>query len=324
MSAENDKSGVGLGGFFAVAAVLFVLRLLFASVIFPPGVATALSVASGVIFIALPIWGMFMAGRHAWKWGHVGLLILVGIALHLGGLFGARSMPETGLATVTVGAIAQTGVLFWAVGLGAAVALLIKERNLLLPIALFLAGFDVFLVFAPTAPTARMVESRSNFFQSVAMAIPRARVETPEAPQSKGARVELLSQVGPADLIFITTFFVCLFRFGMRVKETVRWLVPVMVLYLFLAMSPIGIGMLPALVPVGLTVLIVNRKEFQMTKEEKQATIGVGILALLLAIAGITLRALSKPKEPPAEPATADSVPGPPGSAGSPAPAPLD
>ena len=54
----------------------------------------------------------------------------------------------------------------------------------------------------------------------------------------------------------------------MQVKRTVLWLLPVLSLYLF-AVLMWAIA-LPALVPIGLTVLLANRKEFDLNGEEKK------------------------------------------------------
>jgi len=75
-------------------------------------------------------------------------------------------------------------------------------------------------------------------------------------------------------------FLVALFRFDLRPKRTVNVVVPVLLAYMFLV-TLIG-KPLPALVPIGTCVLLVNWKEFKLTKDERMATVGVTVLGLAL------------------------------------------
>jgi hypothetical protein len=232
-----------------------------------------------------------------------------------------RQAKLTGLTGVLVESLGQTGLLVWCLGLGVLVALLIKEKNLILPVALFLAGFDAFLVLTPYAPTAAIVEQNPAVFQSVASSVPKAREAKP-AEKPKEAKLEALAFIGPADFLFAAVFFALLYRFKMRVRETALWLAPVLVMYLFIVLSPFGLCMLPALVPIGGTVLLVNRKEFTLTKDEVQATWGVAVIALCLAGFGLYQRINHKPRpRKPAVPANAPATPQPAAPAGTPAPA---
>jgi hypothetical protein len=216
-------------------------------------------------------------------------------------------LPREGFAPVLVEALGQVGLAGWTLGLGVLVATMIKDKNMILPIALFLAGFDMFLVFTPTGPTARFLESQPEVFQSVAMSVP--------APQPSGtestpeARVEPMAFVGPADLFFVATFFVCLHRFKMRVLETARWLVPVMATYLAVVLLPFGLGMLPALVPIGATVLLVNRREFQLSRDEKLGTALTALIAFGLAAYGLFARLTQTPQDGRSAPSTEGRVP---------------
>jgi len=318
MSDNETRPANGPAWFGVIAACLFVLRVLVGVIAAPPAVAIGLTVVTTILFVMLPVVALFRASAWEWSGKLAAAFLIVGVALHVGGVLGAGQAGDRGLASVVLSAVAQTGLLIWCMGLGALVSLLIKEKNLLLPVAIFLAGFDIFLVFYPATPTARIVENNPAFFQKIAMSVPQVRQEAPPGEAPKTAGIEPLAHVGPADLFCIATFFACLFRFKMRVRETVRWLVPVLIIYLILAFLPIGIGMLPALVPIGLTVLLVNLREFQMSREERQATWGVGVIALALAAFGIYARITHEPTEAQSEPSISDSAPGPPGSATTP------
>lgn len=282
-----------------VAGILALLRIGTAYASVTPSFAMVLSVVTTILFVAVPILAIFRAASDAWT-ARLGFgLLAVGVAAHIGGVVLARYLlHDQGFLAVLLIALAQSGLLLWCVALGALLALLIKDKNLLLPVAIFLAGLDVFLVVAPIGLTKQIVEKNPELFRSVAYAVPK--VSTGPAP---GVIVPM-AFIGPADFFFLAMFFVALFRFHMRTGETFRWIVPVLLAYLMVVMGfgsvqlgPISLAMLPALVPIGLTVMLVNRKEFHLAKDEKVATIGVGVIALALAGAGIwmSLRAAKEP-----------------------------
>ncbi len=326
MSAEVPEKTKKIGGFawFAlIAFILFVLRIVLGLASAPLALANVLTILTTIIFMGAPILAMLKGTDHTWNWKSALVLLVVGAAFHVGSALVLRQTGQQGLGPVVISAAGQTGLLGWCLALGILVSLAIKDKNLLLPVALFLAGFDIFLVFNPVAPTAQIVQNNPGLFESVAMSIPRFRpaVEPGEAPRQFA--IEPIAQVGPADLFCIATFFACLFRFRMRVKETIKWLIPVMIGYLILVLLPIGFGMLPALVPIGLTVLFVNWREFQMTSEEKKATWGVAVIALMLAGYGVYRRITYTPPAEQPEPSLSEGVPQPPKSATTPGPKPL-
>ncbi len=284
--------------------MLFALRVLLALVAVPPTASIVLSLVVSIIFVAAPIAAMFGASSSPWT-PKLGLgFLLLGAALHgAAAILNTRVLPPSGLAFVLVDAAGQFGLLLWCQGLGALLAQLIKDKNLVLPIALFLAGFDMFLVFAPVAPTHRMVREQTQMAQNVLMKVPKVQ-STIEASQRPGAHVVTLAMVGPADLFFMATFFVCMFRFGMRTRQTVKWLTPVVCGYLLVVIvfggtqiGPISLGMLPAMAPIGCTVLLVNRREFAMQRSEKALTWVVAAIALGLAAMGFTM-AIRTPEAP--------------------------
>ncbi len=296
------------------------MRLALGLVALPGPLAVALSILLTVLFVALPIFALFRAAAEEWTPAKGFTLLGAGAALHAGcALAVARVLPETGVATVVTQSLGQVGLAMWTLGLGALLAQLIRDKNLIIPVAIFLAGFDVFLIFNPTSITQQLVQQQPEFFTSVAMSVPQARAVTEGGPPP--ARVEPLAYVGPADLFFTATFFVLLFRHRMRVEQTVRWLVPVLAVYLALVLLPTGFRMLPALVPIGAVVLLVNLREFKMTREEKVATVGVALLSVALATYGV-YRGVTAPKAPPTGPSTSGGGQAPPERATTPVPAP--
>lgn len=302
LSSEQPVKDFSLW-FWAAGVLLFLLNLAFGFARVAPSAALVLSILSGVIFVAAPLLGLFAAGSSKWTWVKSLAFLALGVGLHLGSVLLIRQVGP-GAVSVLLQAAGQFGLLVWCAGLGAAIALIIKDKNLILPVCLFLAGFDAFLILSPSTPVSKMVASNSQAFTDVAMKVPQAQVTPgPDAkPEDKRPKIVPAAYIGPADLLFSMAFFVLLFRFRMEVRKTAAWLAPVLVLYLVLALATPW-GMLPALVPIGATVLLVNRRHFEMTKDEKLGTWVVGLIALALASWGVYQRATYVPPIPPQRPA---------------------
>ena len=83
--------------------------------------------------------------------------------------------------------------------------------------------------------------------------------------------------------------------------------------------GPLSLGMLPAMVPIGLTVLLVNWREFKLQGQEIAGVVLVTVLAAGLAWFGIYR---ANQQAPPAEPLQLGPGPAPQTPEGSPAPAP--
>jgi hypothetical protein len=185
---------------------------------------------------------------------------------------------------------------------------LIKDRNLLLPIAIVLATVDILAVFAPAGTVNQGLESPTirPIFDALAYQVPKAGTAMP------------LAQMGPADPLFIAMFLLAIHKFGMRFRKTILWMLPALAAYLLVVIAfgnetlfGFSLGALPALVPIGLVVAVVNAKEFRMSKSEAAMTIGVAALccALLVALATVW-RAEPEPPPPSTGPLPAGSLPG--------------
>ncbi|MBX3096194.1 MAG: hypothetical protein KF812_04975 [Fimbriimonadaceae bacterium] len=313
---SSNGAPVGLGCFFLVLGVLTAIRILYGVIGFPSGLVMPMLLLSAVLFVAGPVIALAQGARPEWHVRHAAFTFTGGALIHASAAYFLMNVYKEGLPSVLIDALGNAGLLTWCLGLGAMVGLLIKDKNMLLPVAFFLAGFDVFLVFNPTAIVTRVVTENPEMFERLAASVPAAQ----PANTQQGITLAPMAFVGPADFFFSAVFLVCLYRFGMRARETMKWLTVALTLYLVVVLSPLGLNMLPALVPIGLTVLLVNRKEFVLTKEEKQATWGAGFIALALAGYGI-YRKFTVPvivTEPPAAPVTQEPAPEPQESADSP------
>lgn len=328
MSSEGmvveGGSGKGLSPMAMYGLLVFataVLKFLAGLMVVPPALAMPLTLVSALVFMGLPIWALISGSRSDWKPARAWIFVGLGAAVHGGIILYFRMGQANGghiapAMLVALQALKDTAVLVWTMGLGALVAMLIKEKNLLPPVALFLAGFDAFLILTPMTPQAQIVAQNPGIVKDLGMTVPQMRANTPES-QAEGARILDLGYVGPADLFVTAALFVVLARHRMRFGQSAMILISVLFGYMILAVvSPIA-G-LPALVPIGVTVLLVNMREFKMTKEERTATWGVAVIALMLAGFGLYKRVTYKPPTSPTEPLQQEVGPALPGPGGTP------
>jgi hypothetical protein len=241
-----------------------------------------------ILFMVLPIVALFFGAGHEWDIKFAIAVVIVGVLFHVGGTELVK-MAEGPVAKGVLRAAAQAGLVTWCMGAGAALATLLKDRNMLLPIAAFLALFDMWLVFAPEGFVQKAMSGGNApiSLEAAAYAIPRMFSDSAQdAAIAKGYASDL-AFVGPADLLFLGMFFVALYKFQMRPKETFRAIAPVLVIYLAIVLKfpdvwlgPIRLSALPALLPIGITVLWVNRKEFKLLPDERAITIGLLALGI--------------------------------------------
>lgn len=300
LSADTRSDHSGLRFLLGIAAGLALLRIGTAYFAVPIEIATLLSVVSTLVFVATPILALYRAASDFWSTKSGFLLLGIGVLLHVGGVLASKYLlQDSGLLAVICLAFAQSGLLLWCAALGVLLALLIKDKNLLLPVSAFLAGLDMFLVFAPIGIARQVVEKNPTLFKTIAYNVPK--IASGEAP---GVLVPM-AFVGPADFFFLGMFFVALYRFHMQVAATFRWVVIVLLAYLAIVIAfgsmkigPVSLSMLPALVPIGLTVLIVNRREFKLSSQERIATWTVVAISAILGLGGLWLSSNSRRAQP--------------------------
>lgn len=284
----------GLAAFFGTLGLLAILRIAMSYLLVPEALRVPISFLITIAFVILPVLALFKAGSHFWTAKLAFAFIFIGLAIQF--FVPMLSTGGPGFLPILVSAIAQQGLPMWTVGLGAGLALLLKDKNMLLPVAIFLALFDIFLVFTPVGFVQQLMKSHPKLLPAMAHQIPQIATK----PQETGVPVGTFAYIGPADFLFMGMFFVAVFRFGMRSKETFRWLLVALALYIPLALL---LGPVPLLVPIGLAVLIVNLREFKMNTEEKISTAIVAAIGI-----GIIVWSATRPKPvPQPEPLPVDS-----------------
>jgi hypothetical protein len=279
----------------AVLVGIAVLRIVIGTVPVPLGWVKPASLGVTVLFVVAPILALYAASAYCWTYGRAAIFLAIGAAVWWGAYVAASKAGGPFLGGVLL-AISQSGLIAWCFAIGAMLALAIKDRNMLVPIAIFLALFDMWLVFAPEGLVQQTVVRGSG--KTLAM----LGYQVPQvATVSAGGRAAPLLFVGPADYLFLTMFFVALYRFRMRIGATLRAIAPVLALYLLVVLwfsdvqlGPIRLGALPALVPIGLVVLWVNRSQFALNKDEKLTTWFIAVVGAI-----VVMWRISQPPPPP-------------------------
>lgn len=275
------------------------LRVAMGYVLVPFSALKAASVVVSILFVAAPILGLYAAARYKWTTPKAFLTLAIGLIVWYGSMrLVGRHTPA--LAGGILTAVSQSGLIVWCLAIGTLLALLLKDKNVMLPMAIFLALFDMWMVFAPDGIVQQsVVRGSGEMLAMLGYQVPR-----PIAAPT-GGHVTPMAYVGPADFLFLSMFFVALFKFDMRAKQTFRAVVPVLAGYLLVVLlfnqvqlGPIRLGALPALVPIGLTVLIVNRDQFHLNRDEKIVTAVIFVLGTAVVI----WRIWFPPPDPPAPP----------------------
>ncbi|MDQ2986750.1 MAG: hypothetical protein M3R13_08505 [Armatimonadota bacterium] len=260
----------------ALLAVFWVAWVANAYVRVPLGSLNVANVIVTIIFVALPIVIIAAAARLHWR-----PLAAIGVVM-------------TCLAVVTfargggpgLDGIVQISRFGWPAALGFVISGLIKDRNLLLPIAMVLATVDLLAVFAPAGTVNQGLQSPTirPIFDALAYQVPEAGTAQP------------LAQMGPADPLFIAMFLYAIRKFGMKFRRTLLWLIPALAAYLGIVLIfgsatifGFSLGALPALVPVAFVVAIVNAREFRMSKQEIAMTVVVAAVCVGLVAAMLTV-----------------------------------
>ncbi len=271
--------------FLWTLASLIVLRTALGFVTFPVSILFEANLLVGSIFLGAPIVALFFAGKEQWTRQKALTFLFGGLFLQFGIVLLVALIPGVANSSAInlIVALSQAGLPIWTGGLGALIATLLKDKNMIVPIAITLAILDLFLVLTPIGTANQVMQKAPRVFTSVALNVPK--VQSVEAPVA-GGKLAVMGYAGPADFVFLGMFFVALFKYKMRTQDTLVALVPTLFFYLIL--SGIFKAPLPALVPIGIVILIVNRTEFHLSKDERIATATVGAIGIALLIFGMT------------------------------------
>lgn len=235
---------------------------------------------SSLIFMFLTIWLLLRVV--VIKTSALAEVLTLGISVGLAILVLNLPMPTVrALASTRLGipcalAFRDILILLSAAHLGKLVSRVFREPNIVPPVALFLASIDIFIVkyWLPV-----YMKHTPELLPQVAVSIPMA------GSAAKAGHVALMGLIGPADFMFFSAFLACCVRFKLNTSLTAVWTTVVLTAFLLLqfTLSPIIpiLAMLPGLVPIAATFLIVNHKQFQLSRAEWR---DIGIAAIIVIV----------------------------------------
>jgi len=168
-------------------------------------------------------------------------------------------------------------VTFAATFLGITLSPIVREINVLLPVALVAMPIDYLGAMTPMGFTQNMVSQHPQFVQALSVAVPKIG----------GVRhggLHPIGFIGPGDVLFLAFFFAIVLRLNLNVKGTFWIMYGLLTATLLIVILPGGIN-IAALIPMGLAVLIANWRYFKLKRDEVFATIYAGIVVIALASA---------------------------------------
>ena len=170
-------------------------------------------------------------------------------------------------------AASDVGLVLLAATVGVAVARLIRDKNILLPAAVFAAFADFMVVNYFTVAQAMKTPKGREVVQHVMSA------ELPALTSGAGGRLQAMATLGMADFLFVAFFFACVHQFRMNRRATVVALFVALTGSLVLVQF---IYSLPALIPMGVAFLLANFRCFRLSRDEWVATgVVLGTVAVL-------------------------------------------
>ena len=152
---------------------------------------------------------------------------------------------------------------------------IIREANVLLPVALVAMPIDAIGAMTSIGFTQNAVAQHPGLVRALSVPVPAVG----GGAHHHGA-LHPLGFIGPGDALFMAFFFAVALRLNLNVRGTFWWmyglLTATMLLVLFTEVN------VAALIPMGLAVLIANFRAFKLKREEVFATIYAAALILVL------------------------------------------
>ncbi len=153
---------------------------------------------------------------------------------------------------------------------------IIREPNVLLPVALVAMPIDYLGAMTSIGFTQNVVTQNPHLVQVLSVPVPAVG----GGAHHHGA-LHAIGFIGPGDALFMAFFFAVVLRLNMNVRGTFWWMYGLLTVTMFIVLSGLSFN-IAALVPMGLAVLIANFKYFKLKREEVFATLYAGILILAL------------------------------------------
>ncbi len=166
-------------------------------------------------------------------------------------------------------------VAFGCTFLGILLSPIIREPNVLLPVALVAMPVDYLGAMTAIGFTQNIVAKHPEVVRHVSVVVPGVG----SASHHNG--LHPLGFIGPGDILFVAFFFAVILRLDLNLRGTFWWTCGLLTATMLFVLSPWGFN-IAALVPMGLAVLIANFRYFKLKREEVFATIYAASLILVI------------------------------------------
>jgi hypothetical protein len=158
--------------------------------------------------------------------------------------------------------------------LGILLSKIVRDPNILLPVAVIAMPIDYIGAMTKIGFTADVVKHHSKIIQHVFVNLPTMRGLAP------------IGMIGPGDVLFIAFFFAVAKNLNMNYRGTFRWMYGLLSLTMLEVIGLFGVSIdIAALVPMGIAMIAANRASFKLQRSEVFASIYAGALVLALVVA---------------------------------------
>ncbi|MBV9848120.1 MAG: hypothetical protein JO250_00390 [Armatimonadetes bacterium] len=154
---------------------------------------------------------------------------------------------------------------------GIALSRIVREANVLLPIALVAMPIDYIGAMTPIGFTQNAVQQHPGIVRAVSIPVPAVGGLHP------------LGFIGPGDALFLAFFLAIVQRLNLNLRGTFWGMYGLLTATMLLVLVT-GVNV-AALVPMGLALLIANWPAFRLQRSEVFATLYAVLLVLALAVA---------------------------------------
>ncbi len=152
---------------------------------------------------------------------------------------------------------------------------IIREPNVLLPVALIAMPIDYLGAMTPIGFTQNAVANNPKLVQAVSVQVPAVG-----GGASHAGAMHPIAYIGPGDALFVAFFFAVALRLSLNVRGTFWWTYGLLTATMLIVLIT-GIN-IAALIPMGLAVVIANFRFFKLKREEVFATLYAAAFILAL------------------------------------------
>lgn len=186
------------------------------------------------------------------------------------------------LARLTLTPAADLFLVFAMILGGLLLSRIVRDRTMVVPVAIVLALADVFTVYLG-GPTGRALEKMPELVEAVSVKLPAMG----SATGVEGIRgLAHIATLGPGDTFFAALFFAAVLRFGLSMRRTFASLVGVTTVALGLIVAIPAMPPVPVLPLMAAGFLIANWHDVKLSKRE-WVYMAIAFVFLIALFAGL-------------------------------------